>query len=322
MIIVNNPLVSIITPCLNGEAYLDRYFSSVLNQTYSPLELIFVNDGSTDRTEEIAARYRPVFEQRGIQFTYLCQENAGQAAALNRGLKVFKGEYLTWPDADDEMTPDCIEKKVAYLQANPGLDMCICKIVQVDENDPKRSIAILERNVSVEEDYLFEDLIFLKNVFYVPGGYMVRTSAVDRAIPNRDIFAGRGGQNVQILLPVSYYGKYGYVDEVLYKYYVRSESHSHSVNTSEKTIRQYEYFEILLLETLKRISDEVYRQYEKRIRKRYTRIRFGNALDTRNPKVISRYYKELVQNGNAELMDWIRYQKHTNFLFRRLFNSN
>ena len=127
-----NLLVSVITPCYNGEAYLDRYFNSILNQTYRPLELIFVNDGSTDRTAEIAERYAPVLKESDISFIYLHQENAGQAAALNRGLKLFTGEYLTWPDADDEMTPDCIEKKVAFLQKHPELQMVRSDGVYVD----------------------------------------------------------------------------------------------------------------------------------------------------------------------------------------------
>lgn len=317
--ILNNPLVSIITPCFNGEAYLDRYFSSILNQTYAPLELIFINDGSTDRTEEIAVGYRTALEQRGIQFTYLHQENAGQAAALNRGLKLFQGEYLTWPDADDEMMPDCIEKKVAYLQAHPELDMCICKVLQVNEDDAQTPIGVLERVVATETDNLFEDLIFLKNVFYVPGGYMVRASAVDAAIPDREIYPGRGGQNVQILLPVSYRGKFGYIDEVLYKYFVRTTSHSHSINTTEKTIRQCELFETLLLETLKRMPAEAYMQYETRIRKNYSRVRFGNALDTRDPRLISQYYQELVRSGDAKPVDWLRFMKHTNSTLRKLF---
>ena len=196
---MHQPLVSIITPCYNGEAYLDRYFNSILHQTYRPLELIFVNDGSTDCTAEIAEYFRPLLEESGIRFLCLYQENAGQAAALNRGLKLFTGEYLTWPDADDEMTPDCIEKKVAYLQAHPELDMCICKILQIDEENPQGNAGILERIFPQDEDNLFEDLIYLKNVFYAPGGYMVRASAVDETIPNREIYPARGGQNVQML---------------------------------------------------------------------------------------------------------------------------
>lgn len=317
---LNRPLVSIITPCFNGESYLDRYFSSILHQTYAPLELIFINDGSTDATAQIAQGYRTALEEKGIRYTYLEQENAGQAAALNRGLKLFTGEYLTWPDADDEMTPDCIEKKVAYLQAHPELDMCICKILQVDEEDPQKTTGVLERIVLEGKDDLFDDLIFLKNVFYAPGGYMVRSSAVDAAIPHREIYPGRGGQNVQILLPISYRGKYGYMDEFLYKYFVRTTSHSHSINTAEKAICQYEQFEALLIETLKRMPAEVYRQYEARIRRRYSRVRFGLALDTQRPQLISRYYRELVNVGEAGSIDRLRFLKHTNFLLRRLFS--
>lgn len=318
MSIVNNPLVSIITPCFNGEPYLERYFNSILRQTYAPLELIFINDGSTDRTEQIAEHYRSALEEKGIRFTYLYQENAGQAAALNRGLKLFTGEYLTWPDADDEMTPDCIEKKVAYLQNNPELDMCICKIAQVDEHNPDTITGILERGVSDDADNLFEDLIFLQNVFYVPGGYMIRSSALDAAIPNREIYPGRGGQNVQLLLPLAHLGKYGYMDEVLYKYFVRSDSHSHSLNTSEKNIRQYELFEKLLMETLKRMPGNIYFRYQDKIRRKYSRIRFGIALDSQKSQLITRYYKEMVQANEARLMDWLRYFKHTNLLLKEL----
>ena len=110
---MKQPLVSIITPCYNGEPYLDQYFDSILKQTYQHLELIFVDDGSTDRTSEIAENYREKLEYRGIRYILLKQENRGQASALNHGLKYFTGEYLTWPDSDDVMTPECIEEKVS-----------------------------------------------------------------------------------------------------------------------------------------------------------------------------------------------------------------
>ena len=306
---LDKPLVSIITPCYNGERYLDRYFASILHQTYPNLELIFINDGSTDWTEEIAQGYRLPLEARGIRYTYLSQENAGQAAALNRGLKLFTGEYLTWPDADDEMTPDCIEKKVAYLQEHPELDMCICKVAQVREGTLNEVVALFERSVSQEDDNLFEDLLFLRNVFYTPGGYMVKASAVDEAIPGREIYPGRGGQNPQILLPIAYRKQYGYLDEVLFKYVIREESHSHSIDSSEKIIQQLFDFESILLETLKRMPTEVLLKYKSEIRNHYARLRFGNALDTRNPKLVYKYLKELTSLGIAAFSDWMRYMK-------------
>lgn len=306
---VDQPLVSIITPCYNGEDYLDRYFGSILNQTYPNLELIFINDGSKDRTEQIAQNYRPVLEQRGIRYTYLSQENAGQAAALNRGLKLFTGEYLTWPDSDDEMTPDCIEKKVAYLQAHPEVEMCICKIEQFMEGEPQKSIGLLERVVPDGEDNLFEDLIYVRNVFFAPGGYMVRTSALDEAVPGRDIFDGRGGQNAQILLPIANRGRFGYMDNILYKYYVRSTSHSHSINDTVKVIRQLDKYEIIVLETLKRISVEVYKQYASEVKKFYARWRFGNALDTTDVELINKCYAQLRRLDIQTFADWVRCKK-------------
>ena len=316
---LDKPLVSIITPCYNGEDYLERYFASILAQTYGPLELIFINDGSTDGTGRIAESYRAALEEKGIRFIYLEQENAGQAAAVNRGLKLFTGEYLTWPDADDEMTPDCIEKKVTYLQAHPELDMCICRGVQVYEEAPTVEAGILQRVFQSEEN-LFDDLIFLRNVFYVPGGYMVRASAVDACITGREIFTGRGGQNVQLLLPVSYRHRYGYMDDILFRYFIRSDSHSHSIDTTQKVIEQYERFETLLLETLKRMPDELYVRYAPDIRCHYARIRFGNALDSRDARLIGRFYREMARAGGANVLDWLRYKKYTVPVIRKLFD--
>jgi glycosyltransferase involved in cell wall biosynthesis len=95
--------VSIITPCYNGESFVSRYLDTILNQSYNNLELILVNDGSTDQTEAIVMSYKPKFKEVGIEFIYMYQEHAGQAAALNQGLKIFTGDYLTWPDSDYQL---------------------------------------------------------------------------------------------------------------------------------------------------------------------------------------------------------------------------
>ena len=96
--------VSIVTPCYNGEKYLERFLKSILNQSYGNIELIFINDGSTDQTEEIIKKYKEEFDLHNIELTYLFQENAGQAAALNNGLKYVQGDYLLCMDSDDEIS--------------------------------------------------------------------------------------------------------------------------------------------------------------------------------------------------------------------------
>ena len=104
------PLVSVVTPCYNGEKYISRFLDSVINQTYDNVEVILVNDGSIDKTEEIALNYKSKFEKRGYKYIYIYQKNAGQAAAINQGLKVLQGKYLIWPDSDDILDKNALYK--------------------------------------------------------------------------------------------------------------------------------------------------------------------------------------------------------------------
>lgn len=314
------PLVSIVTPCYNGESYLDRYFNSILNQTYPNLELIFVNDGSSDNTEKIALSYKDKLEKRGVDFKYIYQKNAGQAAALNNGLKYFKGEYLTWPDSDDEMTPECIEKKVDFLEKNQDYDFCICRVACVDEDKPDDIIKVFERKQPVNNETFFDDVIFVNNMFMTPGGYMVRSTIVDSTIPDREIFTGRGGQNAQILLPISWYGKLGYMDDILYKYYVRSDSHSHSVKIGEDTVRQLDYYEKILVATLKKIPAPEMDSYIERLRKHYAVLKFGNAIDTKNCDIIRHNYKNLKKYNNPSFNQRLLNFKYTNRFMRKLYH--
>ena len=307
---MEKPLVSIITPCYNGETFLHRYFESILAQTYPNLELIFVNDGSTDKTEEIAMSYQKKLCEKGIRFIYLKQENAGQAAALNRGLKLFTGEYLTWSDSDDGIMPEFIEKKVQFLQNNPQYVYCYGKAIEVKEEEPDKIVATYEKRKHSGRYDFFEDIIFCKDVFF--SGYLVKASAIDKAVSNREIYSGTGGQNAQILLPLSwYYGEPGYVEESVYKYYVRNSSHSHSQNTSEKIIEQLCNYERILLETIARIKDVNFQVYEKKIKMHYARWKYGNAVDTKNPELIRKYFFELKKYRKVGLHDFIMYKKYT-----------
>lgn len=304
---MSGPLVSIITPCYNGETFLDRYFESILSQSYSNLELIFINDGSTDRTEEIALTYREPLEKKGIRYIYEYQENAGQAAALNRGLKLFTGDYLTWPDSDDVMTPDCIEKKVQYLQANPQFGLCICRTRVVNEANPEHILHIYERVKPKQEDNFYEDLIYIRNVYFVPGGYMVRSSSLLRAIPDRDIYAGRGGQNLQILLPVLKYYTCGYMLDELNTYYVRADSHSHSADDYKNKIYQIALYITIILETLSRISPEEKQKYEMKVKHYYARWIYGNAVDVNDKETMKNAFQEMRRTGKVSLKEWLAY---------------
>lgn len=107
---VFQPLVSIVIPVYNGSNYMREAIDSALAQTYKNVEIIVVNDGSTDggKTEEIALSY-------GDKIRYIHKENGGVSTALNTGIANMKGEYFSWLSHDDKYLPEKIEKQVALL---------------------------------------------------------------------------------------------------------------------------------------------------------------------------------------------------------------
>jgi glycosyltransferase involved in cell wall biosynthesis len=110
------PLVSVVVPAHNAASYLVDTVESALAQTYAPLEVVVVNDGSSDDTASVAASL-------GDRITYLEQANAGPAAARNTALRVARGELVAFLDADDLWAPTRVERCVEILQARPEVGM-------------------------------------------------------------------------------------------------------------------------------------------------------------------------------------------------------
>ncbi len=107
-------LVSIIIPTYNDEKYLKESLDDMLNQTYQQIEVIVVNDGSTDKTEEILKEYAEKYNN----FSYVNKSNGGTGSALNRGFSLAKGEFATWVSSDDRKKPNMIEVLVNFLKKN------------------------------------------------------------------------------------------------------------------------------------------------------------------------------------------------------------
>jgi glycosyltransferase involved in cell wall biosynthesis len=115
------PLVSCIVPVFNGEAYLREALTSIRTQTYRPLEIIVVDDGSTDGTATVA---------RGVgdAVRYVRQGNAGPAAARNLGIASARGDFIAFLDADDLWHGDKLTRQMARFDAQPGLDLCLTHV--------------------------------------------------------------------------------------------------------------------------------------------------------------------------------------------------
>ena len=120
------PLVSVIIPVYNGDRYIVQAVDSALSQTFTDLEIIVVDDGSSDRTQQVL---QPYFDR----IRYIYQENQGVAAARNIACQLAQGEFLAFLDADDYFLPSKLEKQLACFDADPALDMVQTGWLMVDE---------------------------------------------------------------------------------------------------------------------------------------------------------------------------------------------
>jgi glycosyltransferase involved in cell wall biosynthesis len=114
---VGDPLVTIITPSFNQAAYLEAAIRSVLEQDYAPIEYIVLDGGSTDGSREIIERY-------GDRLAWwVCEPDAGQTAAINKGFSRARGQILAWLNSDDVYLPGAVREAVDYFQDHPHVGM-------------------------------------------------------------------------------------------------------------------------------------------------------------------------------------------------------
>lgn len=114
-------LVTVVMPAFNVEAFVEQAVASLHDQTYPAIELVAVDDGSTDRTGEILERLSADWRGQGRRMIVLHQQNAGAAAARNACLAQAAGAFVCMLDADDRMAPTAVERLVAMLDADPHL---------------------------------------------------------------------------------------------------------------------------------------------------------------------------------------------------------
>lgn len=117
------PLVSIITPFFNAEAYFEETIESVIAQTYENWELLLIDDGSTDSSTAIAQRFAAQYPGKIRYLEHEGHQNRGKSTSRNLGIQQAKGDYLALLDADDVFLPQKLEKQVALLQAHPEVGM-------------------------------------------------------------------------------------------------------------------------------------------------------------------------------------------------------
>src|SRR3989344_1185269 len=204
------PLVSVIIPAFNVEGFIKNALNSALNQTYSNIEIIIIDDGSTDKTKEVLEPYIT-----GGKIKYIYQANQGLAGARNSGIHKSRGKYITLLDADDEFLPEKIKKQVKALEANPDYGICYCDIIHFSEGSPRK---FYHHRYTYQSGNLFE--LLLKKQFLNPLSVIIKKDILDKwGVFDPEL---RHTEDWELWLRLSSHGvKFYYLDEPLALYQVR-----------------------------------------------------------------------------------------------------
>lgn len=152
-----SPLVSVIVPTYNHASYLPKAIHSCINQTYKNLEIIVIDDGSTDNTKEIIQEFRD-------KIIYISQDNRGVSAARNVGLEIATGDFITFLDADDYLTEDSIEVRLEVLLQHDDIGFVMgetySKYVSNNTLSYKRNVKDMIFSGKFYEDLLLKRITF------------------------------------------------------------------------------------------------------------------------------------------------------------------
>lgn len=151
---MNLGLVSIITPCYNGEKYIKETIESVIAQTYPKWEMIVVDDGSKDSSVAIVSEYI----EKDSRIKLIKQANAGSASARNNGIRRAEGQYIALLDADDLWHPEFLEKQIAFMKEKDAI--CVfCSYRRIDEQSQEILRPTYAKAVVTQKDMMVMNYI-------------------------------------------------------------------------------------------------------------------------------------------------------------------
>ena len=279
--------VSMVVPCYNKENYIGAMLNSVLKQAWDNIELILVNDGSTDKTRNVIIEYLPKFKERGYDVKLIDQENGGCCKAVHTGLIHMTGEYFCLVDADDEIEPHYVSRMAAWLDMNDEYEWAACSYSRVEKID-----GVIRENqtssfypFSPDADHMLVRYIFREMITTV-WIYMTRISYLHKCgmIEN---FCDEHRRVYEPLIAVplmAFGGKLKYFDEALYKYNIYA-SDLFGFDSYEKAEAYYEDYNYLYEWSISRLAvSESIRQSFRSI----TRLAYYYELFAQLPQIIKR----------------------------------
>ncbi len=258
----NKPLVSVTISAYNHENYVQDTIKSIINQTYQNIELLIMDDGSSDSTWQKICEMKEECEKRFTRVYFETKQNEGTCITGNKLLDITKGDYIYMIASDDVAKPQAIEKEVEFLEKNSEYALCVGDDEIIDsegrvcywDNDRELVYDIKKAKYKTFADYLQKkkkfkfttkkfgsyETIYLAN--YIPNGYTIRREVFDnfRYTPQAPL------EDYNLMLHISKYYKMKFLDEVLFSY------RWHATNTIKND------------EKITKISNKT-REYEQRV---------------------------------------------------------
>lgn len=277
-------LVSIVVPVYNVELYIERCILSILNQTYTKIEIIIIDDGSCDKSLEICQKYA----NADSRIKLISKKNEGVSIARNEGLKYVNGDFLLFIDSDDWIEPNTV---IRLLQKILLYDADVVVFGWVCEGEVNRRINIIDSDSVIDCNEIISRIIFDNEIY--GGGYTVnkfwnyKRLRKDFCFFNEYLYAYEDK-----LWTIENYlltKKILLIPDIFYHYFIRSNSLSHRVEISWNVmdnVVQAHYFIYKALsryEDLNKIAKEKY----------YFEIvkLLGMAIKEKNKQEIIRYFK-------------------------------
>jgi len=232
--VITNKLISVVVPVYNRELLITRALDSVIAQTYRPLELLVVDDGSTDGTVEAVQSWMDAHPNSDLFSTKLiCQEKLGGNAARNRGIEVSSGDFIAFLDSDDSWLADKLRKQVAFFD-DPDVGGVYCGVQHVDVVSGQ----VLEAYRRTYPIGWILDQILIRDVTAPTSAFMLRKDVFDK-VGSFDLdLQARQDWDMWIRLASKY--KIQAVPELL----VRYGEHT-GARTASDPMREIRAFEIL-----------------------------------------------------------------------------
>lgn len=248
----NLPLVSVIIPCYNAGRYVEEAVESILNQTYKRLEIIAIDDGSTDDTKDILRRLQHKDNRLNIIEN---GQNLKLVNTLNKGLYFSNGDFVARMDADDIALPSRIEKQVEFLYANPDVGLLGTFIEEFGEDTPH---SILKQPTTHQAIY---SRLFVSSPFFHPSVMMRKKILSDYSLQYENQYYR--AEDYALWVKMSQYTKMANIPEVLLKYRILSTSETRLSlkNDKQKHVILKSIYKLIMNQNDILLTDEELDQY-------------------------------------------------------------